>query len=102
MVRCRPQRQRRALGENPALPPTFPQAQRVLRTSAAFSQLVHRAPISCALASDVNPSAFGQTVRLTATLTPAGPTGRVSFYDGGNLMGTAAVREPMPVMVQRS
>src|SRR5262249_33960196 len=61
------------------------------KTSATYSQLVYRAASSVSLGSDVNPSPFGQTITLTATVTPATTTGRVTFYDGGNPVGTAAV-----------
>jgi len=44
------------------------------------------------LASDINPSSFGQSVTFTATVAPvapasADPTGTVSFTDGGNALG---------------
>jgi hypothetical protein len=44
------------------------------------------------LASDINPSSFGQSVTFTATVAPvapasADPTGTVSFTDGGNAIG---------------
>ncbi|WP_300616846.1 Ig-like domain-containing protein [Dokdonella sp.] len=47
---------------------------------------VNAATAGTVLASDVNPSTFGQTVTLTATVTPASgnptPTGTVDFHDG--------------------
>src|SRR5436189_73786 len=43
------------------------------------------------MTTDINPAADGQTVKLTATVTPSGATGRVTFYNDGNLLGTAAV-----------
>src|SRR5215831_5107989 len=48
-------------------------------------------PTSTSLTSDINPSIYGQNVKLTATVTPAGPTGRVSFTCAGTEIGTAAV-----------
>jgi hypothetical protein len=38
-------------------------------------------PSSMTLVSDVNPSAFGQTVTFTATVTATSPTGTVTVYD---------------------
>ncbi len=60
------------------------------KNSAAYSQLVYRAPSTTNLTSDINPSFFSQNVKLTAAVT-VGATGRVSFFDGGGLIGTAAV-----------
>lgn len=41
------------------------------------------------LLSSINPSAFGQTVSFTATVSGATvPTGTVSFYDGATLLGS--------------
>ena len=60
-------------------------------TSAPYSQLVSTAPSTISLAADVSPSACGDVVKLTATLVPAGGTGRATFYDAGNAIGTATV-----------
>ena len=60
-------------------------------TSAPYSQMVGRAASSISMTSDLNPSSCGVAVKLTATLVPAGGTGRATFFDGGNLMGTATV-----------
>jgi hypothetical protein len=60
------------------------------RTSAVYSQAVYRATSTTSLTADINPSFFGQVVKLTATVT-VGASGRVSFYDAGSLIGTAAV-----------
>jgi Bacterial Ig-like domain (group 3)/FG-GAP-like repeat/Beta-propeller repeat/Divergent InlB B-repeat domain len=43
------------------------------------------------LASSANPSVFGQSVTLTATITPSAATGKVTFYDGTAVLGTAKV-----------
>ena len=56
-------------------------------TSAALSQPVTQDSTSTALTSSVNPSAFGQSVTFTATVTAnapgsGSPTGTVTFYDG--------------------
>ena len=60
-------------------------------TSPPYAQLVYRAGSSVVLTSDINPAAFGQTVKFTATVTPVGATGRVTILEGGNPIGTAAV-----------
>jgi hypothetical protein len=43
------------------------------------------------LVSSPNPSVFGQPVTLTATVSPAGASGPVTFYDGTLVLGTARV-----------
>lgn len=42
------------------------------------------------LKSDQNPSANGETVTLTATITPSSATGRAEFFDGDISLGTEA------------
>jgi hypothetical protein len=43
------------------------------------------------LTSSLNPSTTGQSVALTATVSPAASTGTVSFYDGSTLLGTVTL-----------
>jgi uncharacterized repeat protein (TIGR01451 family) len=43
------------------------------------------------LALSANAIAFGQTVTLTATVSPPGATGAVTFYDGVTILGTRAI-----------
>src|SRR5450631_405487 len=43
------------------------------------------------LSTSPNPSRFGALVVLTATVTPSTATGRVTFYDGVTVLGTAPV-----------
>jgi hypothetical protein len=62
-------------------------------TSSAVTQVVNRAPTATALESSVNPSAFGQDVTFTATVTTSDPgagtpTGVVTFLDGSTVLGT--------------
>jgi hypothetical protein len=62
-------------------------------TSPAFSQVVNKAATKTSLASSVNPSVFGQSVTLTATVASVAPgsgtpTGTVQFYDGTTLLGS--------------
>jgi hypothetical protein len=61
-------------------------------TSAAIVQTVNQASTTTALTSSLNPSASGQSVTFTATVSPSlGPTGTVQFFDGGNSLGTVAL-----------
>ena len=60
-------------------------------SSPALKQLVYRCATTTTLTSSLNPSNYGQKVTFTATVssTYGGiPTGWVSFYDNGTLMGT--------------
>jgi large repetitive protein len=60
-------------------------------TSAAIQQTVNKLATSTALSASPNPSTFGTSVGLTATVTPASATGTVQFYNGGTLLGSAAL-----------
>ena len=68
-------------------------------TSAALPQTVNSsttANTATSLASNLNPSVFGQSVTFTATVTPtptgAGtPTGTVTFLDGTTTLGTGTL-----------
>jgi uncharacterized repeat protein (TIGR01451 family) len=66
-------------------------------TSALLTQTV-RDTSSVALASSANPSAPGQTVTFTATITPGSsssfPTGTVTFYDSAAVIGMSSVFFP--------
>jgi MYXO-CTERM domain-containing protein len=60
-------------------------------SSAALAQTVDGATSATALASSVNPSVFGQSTTLTATVTSAIAgtiTGSVTFSDGATTLGT--------------
>jgi len=43
------------------------------------------------LTTSANPSLFGQPLTLTATLSPAAATGKVTFYDGVSVLGVATL-----------
>lgn len=63
-------------------------------TSPLLSQVVTMASTSTTLETSPNPSTLGQSVTLTATVSPVSPstgtpTGTVSFYNGTILIGTA-------------
>ncbi len=62
-------------------------------TSSVLSQVVNQAATTIALASSPNPSAFGQSVKLTATVSSSSsiPTGTVTFKNGGATLGTVAL-----------
>jgi hypothetical protein len=60
-------------------------------TSPVLTQVVNKAPTSTMLSSQPNPSAVGQSVTLTASVTaaPGVPTGKVTFRNGSTVLGTA-------------
>jgi DNA-binding beta-propeller fold protein YncE len=63
-------------------------------TSTALTQTVQMASMTLGLASNINPSGYNQAVTFTAALTPkfgGSATGTVTFKDGVNTLGTAAV-----------
>lgn len=70
-------------------------ANHEMGTSSPLTQVVERAPVAVALTSSVEPSAFGQSVTFTATVTsnvPGGrPTGTVVFVADGDELGTASL-----------
>src|SRR5207244_1706039 len=60
-------------------------------TSPALTQTVNPAASSTGLASSPNPSTFGQSVALTATVSPSAATGTVTFKDGSTSLGTGTL-----------
>ena len=61
-------------------------------TSSASSQTVNQDATTSVVASSANPSVFGQSVALTATINANSPgsgipTGSVTFYDGATILG---------------
>jgi hypothetical protein len=74
-----------------ALTAAYSGDQTYLPTSAARTQTVTPAATTLSLRSSPNPSALGQSVTLTATLTPTscGAAGTVTFLDGAASLGTA-------------
>lgn len=70
-------------------------------TSTAVSQTVNKAGSSVALASSVNPSAAGQSVTLTATISgqfSGAATGTVTFSNGSTGLGSASVSSNMATL----
>ena len=65
-------------------------------TSAVLNQFVNADATTTALKSSKNPTVHGQSVTFTATVKAASPgsgtpTGKVTFLDGGNPIGTATL-----------
>jgi probable HAF family extracellular repeat protein len=62
-------------------------------TSPPVSEVVNKAASKTVIVSSMNPSATGQTVKFTATLTSSTtkPTGAVTFIDGSTVLGTGTV-----------
>jgi hypothetical protein len=63
-------------------------------TSAALSQVVNKATSTVNVISSLNPSTFGLLVTFTATVAPEYggiPTGKVTFKDGGAILGSVTL-----------
>jgi hypothetical protein len=62
--------------------------------SGPLVQTVAKASTTTSLTSSQNPSAYGQSVTFTATVTPqfiGTPTGAVAFYNGATKLGTVTL-----------
>jgi large repetitive protein len=80
------------LGNN-SITASYTDANNVTGTSKALIQKVQQ-QTAAALASNLNPSLYGQSVTFTATVTATGsvaPTGTVTFYNGTAKLGTGAL-----------
>jgi hypothetical protein len=60
-------------------------------SSTPLSQVVNQGATTITLTSSQNPIPFGQTVMFTATVTGRGPTGTVTFKDGGTTIGSGTL-----------
>jgi len=60
-------------------------------TSAALAQVVNQASSTITLSSSANPSIFGQSITLTASVTGNAPSGTVTFMDGATTLGTGTL-----------
>jgi alpha-tubulin suppressor-like RCC1 family protein len=60
-------------------------------TSSVVSQTVNKISTNTVLTSSLNPSVYGQSVTLTATVSPSAATGTVTFQDGGVTLGTGSL-----------
>ena len=69
--------------------------------STPVSQVVNLASSTVALASSLNPSTFGASVTLTATVT-SGATGTVTFHDGATSLGTGTISSGIATLTTSS
>ena len=53
---------------------------------------------SVTLAASSNPSIFGQPLTVTATVNPSSATGKITFYDGTNILGIALISHGSAVL----
>ena len=60
-------------------------------TSIAVTQTVNQALTTTTLTGSPNPSTFGQSVTLSATVSPSTATGTVTFKDGATSIGTGTL-----------
>ena len=60
-------------------------------TSAVLSQTVNKIASSVVLTSSLNPSDYGQSVTVSAIVTPSAATGTVQFLDGSTALGTVTI-----------
>ena len=65
-------------------------------TSSAVTQTVNKDNTTTSVTSNLNPSTYGQSVQLTATVSPVAPatttpTGTVTFFDGATSLGSAGL-----------
>jgi hypothetical protein len=60
-------------------------------TSTALTQTVAQAKSTTVLTSSANPSGTGQSLTLTATITPAIATGKVTFNEGTTSLGSSGI-----------
>jgi len=70
--------------------------------SSPVTESVALLPTATALAAAPNPSVAGQSVTLTATVTPGNPTGTVSFFDGANPLGSGALSNGVATLATSS
>ncbi len=60
-------------------------------TSTAVTQVVNQAVSTATLSSSANPSTFGASITLTATVTGQTPSGSVTFMDGATALGSGTL-----------
>lgn len=60
-------------------------------TSTAITLVINKAASTLSLTRNPGSSVYGQTVTLTATASPVGATGVVTFRDGATVLGTATL-----------
>jgi hypothetical protein len=57
-------------------------------TTTAVTVTVNQAPATASLTANPNPVTYGNSVQLTATLSPTTATGTITFKDGATTLGT--------------
>ena len=60
-------------------------------TSSLWVQTVNKAPTTVSTASSATPSPAGQSINLTAMVSPASAAGSIQFMDGATVLGTATL-----------
>ena len=66
-------------------------------TSAIFTQVVTDSTPTVTLSSSGSPANAGSSVTFTATVS-SGPSGNITFYDGGSVLGTAAINSGTAIL----
>jgi hypothetical protein len=64
------------------------------KTSPGIAEVTKAASTTTALTSSINPSTYGESITLTATVTPTfggSPTGTMTFFHLGTVLGTGTV-----------
>ncbi|SPF35519.1 exported hypothetical protein [Candidatus Sulfopaludibacter sp. SbA4] len=79
-----------ALGSH-ALEATYPGGGNYTESYNSVDQTVNQAPTTTSLQAAPSSSTLGQTVTLTATVSPSTASGTVTFLDGSTNLGTAPV-----------
>lgn len=66
-----------------------------------FPALYAQSASSLALNASSNPTAYGQPVTLSATVTPSSATGKVTFFDGSTPLGISTLSNGVATLVVR-
>ncbi len=70
---------------------TYPTQGNFVGSSKSGNLTVTQATTTTGVSSSSNPSAFGNSVTFTATVTPATATGTMTFRDGATVLGTGTI-----------
>ena len=76
---------------DPSAPPLAEASTSSYSISGTLTYTEAVAASTTTIQSSGNPSAFGQPVTFTATVTGNSPTGTVQFFDGANALGSVAL-----------
>ena len=69
--------------------PVFKALKSAVAAAAVIAPLFAATATTTSLVSSPDPSTYGEPVLLTATVGPSAATGKVTFYDGTTVLGTA-------------